>query len=239
MGVVNITRSRQSQVPDSSRASSSLLSPSCTVTRHQRTLRRPHVMYGSTVFTQRRPTVAVQCRGYVHQTRSHSNTDINGRSLSPDSPCYIRRIASVRISHHPTCHGSAGSHPKLHRRECPRARDRHPVTDTCFLLQKGSDLLFLADRPLPKAPDGHYDDQALAAGEANGKNEEQSRLHTVVGGIQSAVKRGLPISDPSVIVCARLPRFLHFVLAKSFAPARLPAETSSYTRMPSMTGRTS
>ncbi|TDL26424.1 heme peroxidase [Rickenella mellea] len=67
---------------------------------------------------------------------------------------------------------------------------------TQSFIVKGAELGHLAFRPLPNAPDGYYDYQALAAGETNGKSEQHSRLYNVVESVQESVKRGPLVTNP-------------------------------------------
>ncbi|KAH8111877.1 heme peroxidase [Phellopilus nigrolimitatus] len=74
-----------------------------------------------------------------------------------------------------------------------------PVDLTQSLFVSGAELAHLSARPLPGAPDGHYDYEALAAGETNGKSDAHSRIYTLVDNAQEAVRRGAPISDPKAV----------------------------------------
>ena len=64
--------------------------------------------------------------------------------------------------------------------------------------QKGAELAHLAERPLPLAPDGTYDYEALAAGEKSGPTvvREHSRFYTIANDIQGAFERGALVTDP-------------------------------------------
>ena len=61
--------------------------------------------------------------------------------------------------------------------------------------QNAAELARLRERPLPTSPDGYYRPQAKVASDADGKDEERSRLYNLVDGLQQAVKRGPPITD--------------------------------------------
>lgn len=72
--------------------------------------------------------------------------------------------------------------------------DAHIDTD-----QSAAEIARLRERPLPTSPDGYYRPQSKAAGDANGKDEEHSRLYNLVDGLQQAVKRGPPVTDPKAL----------------------------------------
>ncbi|KAI5117531.1 hypothetical protein M0805_004764 [Coniferiporia weirii] len=74
-----------------------------------------------------------------------------------------------------------------------------PIDLTQSYLVSAAELAHLADRPLPKAPDGHYDYQALATGETSGKSDSHSRIYTLVSNVQGAISRGPPVTDPRAI----------------------------------------
>lgn len=59
-------------------------------------------------------------------------------------------------------------------------------------------MAHLSARTLPNAPDGHYDYQALAAGET-GQDDSHSRLYSLISKVQTAASRGPPITDPKAI----------------------------------------
>ncbi|EJC98652.1 heme peroxidase [Fomitiporia mediterranea MF3/22] len=73
-----------------------------------------------------------------------------------------------------------------------------PVDLTQTAVVTDAELAHLAARSLPKAPDGHYDYEALAAGEsgAGGAGQAHSVVYNLVANAQAAVGRGPVISDP-------------------------------------------
>ncbi|THH11068.1 hypothetical protein EW145_g888 [Phellinidium pouzarii] len=73
-----------------------------------------------------------------------------------------------------------------------------PIDFTKSFLVSAAELAHLSARPLPKAPDGHYDYEALATGETDGKSDGHSRLYTLVSDVQGAISRGPPVTDPGV-----------------------------------------
>ncbi|EPS97159.1 hypothetical protein FOMPIDRAFT_95975 [Fomitopsis schrenkii] len=71
---------------------------------------------------------------------------------------------------------------------------------TQSLLVNGAEFINLAQRPLPLAPDGAYDYEALAAGEkpdpSTSTVSQHSRFYTVADDIQGALERGPIVTDP-------------------------------------------
>lgn len=74
-----------------------------------------------------------------------------------------------------------------------------PIDLTQTLLVQGADLAYLSSRPLPKAPDGHYRYEDLAAGESDGKADGHSRFFHVANDIQGLISRGPIITDPNAV----------------------------------------
>ncbi|KAI5117535.1 hypothetical protein M0805_004768 [Coniferiporia weirii] len=74
-----------------------------------------------------------------------------------------------------------------------------PIDFTQSLLVSGADLVHLAARPLPKAPDGLYDYEALATGETAIKDGTHSQLYDFVSDVQGAISRGPPVTDPKAL----------------------------------------
>ncbi|KZT00985.1 heme peroxidase [Laetiporus sulphureus 93-53] len=73
-----------------------------------------------------------------------------------------------------------------------------PFDLTQSTIVKGAELAHLAERPLPKAPDGEYDYASLATGEKLRRTtvREHSGFFTVTSDIQGALERGNVVSDP-------------------------------------------
>ena len=65
-------------------------------------------------------------------------------------------------------------------------------------LQRGAEAAYLAERPLPDAPDGEYDYETLATGEKPGPTsvDPHSRFFDLANDIQTALERGIPVTDP-------------------------------------------
>ncbi|KAI0732597.1 heme peroxidase [Fomitopsis betulina] len=72
---------------------------------------------------------------------------------------------------------------------------------TQSLVVNAAELAHLAGRPLPLAPDGAYDYQALAAGEPDPSTgvREHSGFYTVADDIQGALARGPIVTDPRAV----------------------------------------
>ncbi|PAV22931.1 heme peroxidase [Pyrrhoderma noxium] len=71
-----------------------------------------------------------------------------------------------------------------------------PIDLTQTILVSDAELAYLSSRPLPTAPDGHYDLEALSAGEKNASTDSHSRLYSLISGVQGAISRG-PVVDPT------------------------------------------
>ena len=76
---------------------------------------------------------------------------------------------------------------------------RLPIDLTQTLLVKGADLAYLAARPLPTAPDGHYRYEDLAAGESDGKADGHSKFYYLASDVQGVLSRGPVVTDPKAI----------------------------------------
>lgn len=59
---------------------------------------------------------------------------------------------------------------------------------------------YLSERPLPTAPDGHYDSQTTAASNADGSQAQHSRIYQLLDDVRSQTQR-VSITRRSLCQC--------------------------------------